>query len=171
MHLLSSDVENNPVSWVAFIAGGHSSSVAFRLESVFLNEEFEQDWAEQFRPFRADLSAAVCWATFVCVHADLHFLDLGGADGNSTALKISRSPITPADLRKAWYWLTRFVKSRLNTTNNGKLEVQILKGQESFRIKSFIKSNIWVLLPSGKSKFKSGDLVDCFLPNCPNIFF
>ena len=36
---------------------------------------------------------------------NLHFLDLGGADGNSTALKISRSPITPADLRKAWYWL------------------------------------------------------------------
>ena len=43
---------------------------------------------------------------------------------------------------------TRFAKSKLNTTNNGKIEVVILKGQESFRIKSFIKSNIWTLLPA-----------------------
>ena len=39
------------------------------------------------------------------------------------------------------------------------------KGQESFRIKSFVKSNIWALLPAGKSKFKKGEIIDCFLPN------
>ena len=50
---------------------------------------------------------------------------------------------------------TRFVKSQLSTTKNGKLNVEILKGQESFRIKSFVNSNIWVLLPAGKSKFKN----------------
>ena len=66
---------------------------------------------------------------------------------------------------------TRFVRSKINTTKNSKIEVEILKGQESFRIKSFIKSNIWVLLPSGKSKFKKGDQVDCFLPNYPNLIF
>ena len=66
---------------------------------------------------------------------------------------------------------TRFVKSKLSTTNNGKLEVQILKGQESFRIKSFIQSNIWVLLPSGKDKFKKGEIVDCFFPNQSNKNF
>ena len=60
---------------------------------------------------------------------------------------------------------TRFAKSKLNTTNNGKIEVVILKGQESFRIKSFIKSNIWTLLPAGKSKFKKGEIVDCFFLN------
>ena len=60
---------------------------------------------------------------------------------------------------------TRFAKSKLNTTKNGKIEVEILKGQESFRIKSFVKSNIWVLLPAGKSKFKKGQIVDCFFPN------
>ena len=60
---------------------------------------------------------------------------------------------------------TRFVKSKLSTTKNGKLEVVILKGQESFRIKSFVNSNIWTLLPAGKSKFKKGDMVDCFLQN------
>ncbi len=62
----------------------------------------------------------------------------------------------------------RFVKSKLNTTENGKLEVEILKGQESFKIKSFVQSNIWALLPAGKSKFKKGEIVDCFLPNQSN---
>ena len=60
---------------------------------------------------------------------------------------------------------TRFAKSKLNTTKNGKIEVEILKGQESFRIKSFVKSNIWALLPTGKSKFKKGEIVDCLFPN------
>jgi molybdopterin molybdotransferase len=63
---------------------------------------------------------------------------------------------------------TRFAKSKLNTTKNGKIEVKILQGQESFRIKSFIKSNIWTLLPAGKSKFKKGEIVDCFFPNNSN---
>ncbi len=66
---------------------------------------------------------------------------------------------------------TRFVKSKINTTKNGNMEVEILKGQESFKIQSFIKSNIWTLLPSGKSKFKSGEIVDCFFPHHPNKTF
>ena len=60
---------------------------------------------------------------------------------------------------------TRFAKSKLSTTKDGKIEIEILKGQESFRVKSFIKSNIWALLPAGKSKFKKGEIVDCFFPN------
>ncbi len=63
---------------------------------------------------------------------------------------------------------TRFVKSKLITTKDGKLKVVILKGQESFRIKSFIQSNVWVKLPSGKSNFKKGEVVDCFFPNHSN---
>ena len=63
---------------------------------------------------------------------------------------------------------TRFAKSKLSTTKDGKIEVHILKGQESFRIKSFVKSNIWALLPSGKSRFKKGEIIDCFFPNHPN---
>ena len=63
---------------------------------------------------------------------------------------------------------TRFAKSKLTTTKDGKIEVEILKGQESFRVKSFIKSNIWALLPAGKSKFKKGEIVDCFFPNHSN---
>ena len=66
---------------------------------------------------------------------------------------------------------TRFVKSKVDTTKEGKISVQILKGQESFRIHSFIKSNIWTILPSGKSSFKKNEVVDCFLPNNPNKIF
>ena len=66
---------------------------------------------------------------------------------------------------------TRFAKSKLSTTKDGKIEIEILKGQESFRVKSFVKSNIWALLPSGKSKFKKGEIVDCFFPHHPNKIF
>jgi molybdopterin molybdotransferase len=57
---------------------------------------------------------------------------------------------------------TRFLKSKIYATKNGKIEVKILEGQESFRIQSFMKSNVWSLLPSGQSKFKKNEIVDCF---------
>ena len=66
---------------------------------------------------------------------------------------------------------TRFIKSKLKTTKNGKLEVELLRGQESFRINSFVKSNVWAVLPRGQTKFKKGQIIDCFLPNQPNIIF
>ena len=66
---------------------------------------------------------------------------------------------------------TRFIKSKINTTKNGNVEVKILKGQESYRIQSFVNSNIWTLLPAGKSKFKKGEIVDCFFPHQPNKTF
>ena len=43
-------------------------------------------------------------------------------------------------------------------------EFMIYKGQESFRIKPFTKSNAWGLLPVGKEKFKKGDYIDCYTP-------
>ena len=63
----------------------------------------------------------------------------------------------------------RFSKARLTTTADGKLEVQVLKGQESFRIKSFVESNVWGLFKSGQSLFKKGELIDCYSPVGPNI--
>ena len=66
---------------------------------------------------------------------------------------------------------TRFAKSKINTTKDGKVRVMTLKGQESFRIQSFVKSNIWTIFPSGKSTFKKNEIVDCFLQNQPNKIF
>ena len=64
--------------------------------------------------------------------------------------------------------LTRFIKSKINTTKNGKVEVELLSGQESFRINSFVRSNMWAVLPHGQSKFKKGQIIDCFFPNLSN---
>jgi len=64
---------------------------------------------------------------------------------------------------------TRFLKARLTSTNDGKLEIQVLKGQESFRIKSFVESNVWGLFKYGQSNFKKGELIDCYSPIGSNI--
>ena len=63
---------------------------------------------------------------------------------------------------------THFTKCRLKSKHDGKLVIEVLKGQESFRIQSFVSSNIWSLFPSGKSKFSKGELVDCYFPNSYN---
>jgi len=66
----------------------------------------------------------------------------------------------------------RFLKARLTSTIDGNLELQVLKGQESFRIKSFVQSNVWGLFKDGQSKFKKGELIDCYSPigSNKNIF-
>ena len=64
--------------------------------------------------------------------------------------------------------MTQFIKAKINGTNSGKLELEVLKGQESFRIKSFVHSNIWAVFPAGKSSFKKGEMIDCFSPNHRN---
>jgi len=68
---------------------------------------------------------------------------------------------------------TRFLKGRLTSTNNGNLVIEILQGQESFRIKSFVKSNVWAVFNKGKSIFKKDHLIDCHSPIGPNknIFY
>ena len=65
--------------------------------------------------------------------------------------------------------IIRFLKAKLTSTNDGKIEIQVLKGQESFRIKSFVESNVWGLFKHGKSNFKKGELIDCYSPISSNI--
>jgi molybdopterin molybdotransferase len=104
------------------------------------------------------MSSAACFRFFVFPYIE-HILGLSEEKPIKATLKSNFS-------KKKNF--TRFAKSKLNTTKNGKIEVDILQGQESFRIKSFVKSNIWTLLPSGKSKFKKGEIVNCFFPNQSN---
>ena len=65
--------------------------------------------------------------------------------------------------------LTRFLKARLTSTTDGILEIEVLKGQESYKIKSFVESNVWGLFKYGQSKFKKGELIECYSPIGSNI--
>ena len=64
--------------------------------------------------------------------------------------------------------MTHFVKAKLNTSSSGTLQLEALKGQDSYRIKPFAQSNIWAVFPAGRQKFKKGDIIDCFFPNYLN---
>ncbi len=68
---------------------------------------------------------------------------------------------------------TRFLKGKLTSTNNGNLQIEILQGQESFRIKSFVKSNVWGVFKAGQSVFKKEQLIECYSPitSNKNIFY
>ena len=57
---------------------------------------------------------------------------------------------------------TKFLKGKISTNKKATLEVEVLKGQESFRIKSFTRANTWALFRSGKSTFIKGTLIECF---------
>jgi molybdopterin molybdotransferase len=68
---------------------------------------------------------------------------------------------------------TRFLKGRLTSTSNGNLEIKILQGQESFRIKSFVTSNVWGVFKAGQSIFKKSQLIEChsLITSNKNIFY
>ena len=65
------------------------------------------------------------------------------------------------------------LKGKLTSTNNGNLKVEILKGQESFKIKSFVKSNVWGVFKAGQSVFKKKQLIECHssITSNKNIFY
>ena len=58
--------------------------------------------------------------------------------------------------------MTKVLKGKISINKKGILEVEVLKGQESFRIKSFTRANTWALFRSGKSTFIKGSLIECF---------
>ncbi len=57
---------------------------------------------------------------------------------------------------------TKFLKCKISSTKNGNLEVQILSGQESYKIKSMVGSDVWGFFKSGKSTFKKGEIINCY---------
>ena len=57
---------------------------------------------------------------------------------------------------------TRFIKGKLNFTKKGEMEFEIFKGQESYKIGSFTKSNAWGVFKDGVSKYKKGALIECY---------
>ena len=65
---------------------------------------------------------------------------------------------------------TRFIKGKIKISNKGNTEFEILKGQESYKIKPLANSNVWGQLNNGRSVFKKGDLIDCHTTFGINFF-
>ena len=109
------------------------------------------------------ISSAACFRFFVYPYL-------------STVLNINEEKPFKARLKNKFVKkknFTRFLKGKLTSTNDGNLKVEILKGQESFKIKSFVKSNVWGLFRAGQSVFKKGQIIECHLPisSNKNIFY
>ena len=98
------------------------------------------------------ISSAACFRFFVYPYLRL-ILKMKNERSFKARLKNSYS-------KKKFF--TRFLKCKVVANRKGFLEAEILKGQESFRIKSFTGANAWALFKSGKSAFKKGELIECF---------
>ncbi len=53
-------------------------------------------------------------------------------------------------------------KARLSINAQGQVQVALLQGQESFRIKPFVEANIWALLPEAAAHLAEGEAVYCY---------
>ena len=65
---------------------------------------------------------------------------------------------------------TRFIKGKLTFSKKGFVEFEVFKGQESYKINSFTKSNAWGVFKEGVSKFKKGSFIECYSSSGFNDF-
>jgi len=65
---------------------------------------------------------------------------------------------------------TRFIKGQLTFSNKGSAEFEVFKGQESYKINSFTKSNAWGVFKEGSSDFKKGSYIECYSSSGFNEF-
>ena len=99
------------------------------------------------------ISSAACFKFFVYPYLRMIL--------NMNAEKPFKARLKKKYLKKKKF--TKFLKSKVIVNNKGMLEIEVLKGQESFKIKSFTEANAWAFFKSGKSAFKKGELIDCFI--------
>ena len=98
------------------------------------------------------ISSAACFRFFVYPFI---LTSLGIMSGKSIKAKLKNKFVK----KKSF---TRFVKGLLVHNSKGYAEFKVLKGQESFKILPFTKSNAWGVFGDKKSVFKKGDLISCF---------
>ena len=65
---------------------------------------------------------------------------------------------------------TRFIKGKLIISKKGNAEFQVFKGQESYKITPFTKSNAWGVFKEGNSNFKKGSYIECYSSSGFNDF-
>ena len=62
---------------------------------------------------------------------------------------------------------THFARCLMKMNDEGIAQLEVLKGQQSHRIKSFVQANCWGIFPEGKKQFKPGDILE-WIPLIPS---
>ena len=65
---------------------------------------------------------------------------------------------------------TRFIKGKLTFDKLGTAQFEVFKGQESYKIEPFVKSNAWGVFKDGISTFNKGNLIECYSASGLNEF-
>ena len=65
---------------------------------------------------------------------------------------------------------TRFIKGKLTFDKLGTAQFEVFKGQESYKIEPFVKSNAWGVFKDGISSFNKGNLIECYSASGLNEF-
>jgi len=65
---------------------------------------------------------------------------------------------------------TRFIKGKLTFDKLGTAQFEVFKGQESYKIEPFVKSNAWGVFNDGISSFNKGNLIECYSASGLNEF-
>ena len=144
-----------------FKTKGYFKGVSIRPGKPFLFAKFKSNNKSFFGLPGNPISSAACFRFFVYPYL-LKILD--------TQFEKPFNAILKNDFFKRKNF-TRFVKAKVSMNKNNKLQVEILKGQESFKINSFINSNAWAVLKDGKTHFKKGQTVECYSSRITNKFF
>ena len=70
-------------------------------------------------------------------------------------LLLNNLPILMHTIKK----FTHFARCFIKIDNKGFIRLEVLSGQQSNRIKSFVQANCWGIFPEGKDKFKKGEVI------------
>ena len=57
---------------------------------------------------------------------------------------------------------TRFIKGKLTFDKKGVAQFEVFRGQESYKIKPFVKSNAWGVFKGGRALFNRGNPIECY---------
>ena len=134
----------------------------FKLKSIFKGVSIRPGKPIMFAKFNNNMcffglpgnpiSSAACFRFFVL---PLIFKSLGTTQEKPIVAKLKYKFSKKKNF-------TRFIKGKLNFTKKGELEFEVFKGQESYKIRSFTKSNSWGVFKDGVSNYKKGALIECY---------
>ncbi len=176
------EVENNLKSKTNIIVTSGGVSVGkfdfvpkiiynYKLKKYFKNVAIRPGKPIMFARFKSNtvffglpgnpISSAACFRFFLI---PLLFSSIGIKEDRPIFAKIKNSFIKKKDF-------TRFIKGKISFSKKGNVEFEILKGQESYKINPFSKSNVWGFLPAGIKIFKKGTFIQCYSSTGINELF